>query len=36
MKVVVMLNWEQPKTVTVVRSFLELVGYYRRFVEGFS
>ena len=31
-----MLKWERPRTVTKVRSFLGLVGYYRRFVEGFS
>jgi hypothetical protein len=30
------LNWEQPKDVSKVRSFLGLIGYYRRFNEGFS
>ena len=35
-KVKVIVNWEQPKNVTEIRSFLGLAGYYRRFVEYFS
>ncbi|KAA3470508.1 RNA-directed DNA polymerase-like protein [Gossypium australe] len=30
------LEWNSPKNVTEVHSFLVLVGYYRRFVKGFS
>ncbi len=29
-------NWEPPRNVTEVRSFLGLASYYRRFVEGFA
>ncbi|WMV37984.1 hypothetical protein MTR67_031369 [Solanum verrucosum] len=28
-------NWPRPTSPTYIRSFLRLVGYYRRFVEGF-
>jgi hypothetical protein len=30
------MEWRVPTTVTEIRSFLGLVGYYRRFIEGFS
>ncbi|WVZ89808.1 LOW QUALITY PROTEIN: hypothetical protein U9M48_036167 [Paspalum notatum var. saurae] len=29
-------NWKIPGDVKDIRSFLELAGYYRRFIEGFS
>ena len=35
-KVEVVSNWQQPTNVSEIRSFLELAGYYRRFIEGFS
>lgn len=35
-KTVVVENWPTPSTVKQVRSFLGFVGYYRRFVKGFS
>ncbi|XP_027941058.1 uncharacterized protein LOC114194848 [Vigna unguiculata] len=35
-KIDTVMKWERPRTVTEVRSFLGLVGYYRRFVEGLS
>jgi hypothetical protein len=30
------LDWKPPKSVHQVRSFLDLVGYYRRFIPNFS
>jgi hypothetical protein len=35
-KVKKIVAWSIPTIVIEVRSFLELVGYYRRFIEGFS
>ncbi|BBN69395.1 transposable element gene, partial [Prunus dulcis] len=35
-KVEAVVNWVQPTSVTEIRSFLGLAGYYRRFVEGFA
>ena len=34
-KIEAIVNWKLPKNVSKVRSFLELAGYYRKFVEGF-
>ncbi|KAL4387927.1 hypothetical protein GQ457_09G018130 [Hibiscus cannabinus] len=35
-KVEAIVNWKQPTSVTEIRSFLGLAGYYWRFVSGFS
>nr|GEV54476.1 putative reverse transcriptase domain-containing protein [Tanacetum cinerariifolium] len=29
-------DWASPKTLTEIRQFLGLVGYYRKFIKGFS
>ena len=35
-KVEAVMSWERPKSVFEIRSFLRLVGYYKRFIEDFS
>ena len=35
-KIYSIIQWERPKNVTEVRSFLSLAGYYHHFVENFS
>jgi LPS O-antigen subunit length determinant protein (WzzB/FepE family) len=35
-KIEAVKEWEQPRNVTDIRSFLGLAGYYRRFIENFS
>ena len=35
-KIELVRDWKRPTTITEIRSFLGLVGYYRWFVENFS
>ncbi|GKF45496.1 putative reverse transcriptase domain-containing protein, partial [Tanacetum coccineum] len=35
-KIEAIKDWTSPKSPTEIRQFLGLVGYYRRFIEGFS
>ena len=35
-KIEVVVEGKPPRNVTEIRSFLQLAGYYKRFVKGFS
>ncbi|XP_070010085.1 uncharacterized protein [Nicotiana sylvestris] len=35
-KIEAVQNWPRPSSATEIRSFLSLMGYYHRFVQGFS
>jgi hypothetical protein len=35
-KVEVVFKWKQPSNVSEMWSFLEMAGYYHRFIKGFS
>jgi hypothetical protein len=35
-KVADILDWKAPRYVRGIKSFIGMVGYYRRFLEGFS
>ena len=35
-KIEAIMNWPTPRNVRDVRYFMGLVGYYMRFIEGFS
>lgn len=34
-KIEVVINWPRPTNATEIRTFLGLVGYYKKFIKGF-
>jgi hypothetical protein len=35
-KIISIMEWNTPKDVSNIKSFMGLVEYYRRFIKGFS
>ena len=35
-KIKTIMNWPEPKDVPYIRSFMGIIGYYQKFIEGFS
>ena len=35
-KIQAVIDWPIPRTITEIKSFIGLAGYYRRFVQDFS
>lgn len=35
-KISTMIDWQTPKTLKMLRGFLGLIGYYRRFIKGYA
>ena len=35
-KIKAIMKWHVPKNITNIRYFMRIIGYYRKFIEGFS